>query len=71
VSAAELTATEVRLLAALKALVSRVLAEGLSSDSRPALDAALAVLAATEPAAIPVGEVSSSDFGAFMDEVRK
>ena len=70
-SAAAMTSTEVRLLAALKALVARCELDGMSQDSQPALNAARSVIVATEPDTIPVGEAAESDFGAFMDEVRK
>lgn len=70
-SAADMTSTEVRLLAALKALVARCELDGMPQDSMPTLNAARAVIAATEPDLIPVGETRDSSFGEFMDEVRK
>ena len=66
-----LTPTEVRLLAALKALTERCLIDGVPNDSKPALHAALAVIQAVEPEPIPVGEAADSDFGAFFQAGRQ
>lgn len=67
---ADLTPNEVRMLAALKALVTRCELDGMPNDSRPALDAARAVIAAVEPEPIPAGDAQDSDFGAFMEALQ-